>query len=240
MKLVIDQYSYARYLVSLFPEQQVSRLRQTFIKQGFIKINDCVDDELKTAVQQEVKSLISHHSERRDLHLATTDHSPRYMSVVRSEFIAREGHVINTLAKCPHLLKVLSAIAGTPVIPSVSADEEFLITHQHKKGDTHDWQWGDYAFALVWVIETPPVSCGGMLQCVPYTFWNKHQPCINELLCANPINTYQLDTGDIYFLRTDTTLHRTVALNKDVTRIILNMRFSDIGAEQSTHVGNGL
>jgi hypothetical protein len=49
---------------------------------------------------------------------------------------------------------------------------------------------------------------------------------VNEYLCANPIRTYGFVPGDIYLLRTDTTLHRTVPLTSDATRIILNMTFA--------------
>jgi hypothetical protein len=65
-----------------------------------------------------------------------------------------------------------------------------------------------------------------MLQCVPHTRWNKSNPRIHEYLCDNPIQTYGFTTGDIYFLRTDTTLHRTVPLNRDTTRVILNMTWA--------------
>jgi hypothetical protein len=65
-----------------------------------------------------------------------------------------------------------------------------------------------------------------MLQCVPHTRWDKTDPRINEYLCANPIRTYGFVHGDIYLLRTDTTLHRTVPLTTDATRIILNMTFA--------------
>ncbi|WP_411705380.1 hypothetical protein, partial [Edaphovirga cremea] len=41
------------------------------------------------------------------------------------------------------------------------------------------------------------------------------------------IATYGFETGDIYFLRTDTTLHRTIPLNEDAIRIILNMTWAD-------------
>jgi hypothetical protein len=65
-----------------------------------------------------------------------------------------------------------------------------------------------------------------MLQSVPQTRWDKQAPRINEYLCANPIATYGFSSGDLYFLRTDTTLHRTVPLTRDATRVILNMTWA--------------
>ena len=210
-----------------FPEQRIFSLRNEFARNGFIKLRDIVDDVLRQQITNEVNGLIDRQIERRDLHLATTDNTPRYMSVVRSEFIAENSELISALSKSEILLGTLSLIADTKIIASVSKDEEYLITKQERKGDTHGWHWGDYSFALIWIIETPPISKGGMLQCVPHTSWDKSNPRIHEILCNNPIATYGFKTGDIYFLRTDTTLHRTIPLNEDATRIILNMTWAD-------------
>lgn len=227
MNCVFDKAGLQSHHESNFSEERVFSLRNEFSRNGFIKLRDIVDDALRQQVTCEVKGLIDRQIERRDLHLATTNNTPRYMSVVRSEFIAENSKLIGALSKCEILLDTLSLIAGTRIVASVSKDEEYLITKQDRKGDTHGWHWGDYSFALIWIIETPPISKGGMLQCVPHTTWDKSNPRIHEILCSNPITTYGFETGDIYFLRTDTTLHRTIPLNEDVNRIILNMTWAD-------------
>jgi len=227
MNYVNDETSLTTYLHDRFSKDRIFALRNQFAKNGFIKIRDIVNDSLRERVTQDVLCLIERQLERRDLHLATTDNTPRYMSVVRSEFIAENSNIIVELANSPPLLNTLSLIADTQVIASVSKDEEYLITKQERKGDTHGWHWGDYSFALIWIIETPPIAKGGMLQCVPHTSWDKSNPRIHEILCNNQINTYGFESGDIYFLRTDSTLHRTIPLNVDATRIILNMTWAD-------------
>jgi hypothetical protein len=226
MSYVLDEASLQKHLDNNFPEKIIFSLRHEFSRNGFIKLRSIVDDGLREHITREVNGLIARQLERRDLHLATTDNTPRYMSVVRSEFIAENSPLISTLSKSEVLLGTLSQIAGARIVASVSKDEEFLITKQERKGDTHGWHWGDYSFALIWIIETPPIAKGGMLQCVPHTSWDKTNPRIHELLCSNPIATYGFKTGDIYFLRTDTTLHRTIPLNEDATRIILNMTWA--------------
>ncbi|MGF6097979.1 HalD/BesD family halogenase [Pseudomonas sp. 18175] len=232
MNDVLDEARLQQHHHNHFLEERVFSLRNEFARSGFVKLRDIVDEGLREAVTDEVNGLIERQLERRDLRLATTDNTPRYMSVVRSEFIAENSPLICALSKSTVLLHTLSLIAGTPVVPSVSKDEEYLITKQERKGDTHGWHWGDYSFALIWIIQTPSVAKGGMLQCVPHTSWDKTNPRIHELLCSNPIATYGFKTGDIYFLRTDTTLHRTVPLNEDVTRVILNMTWA---AEKDLH-----
>lgn len=100
--------------------------------------------------------------------------------------VVENSPLIGALSKSEVLLGTLSLIAGTRIVASVSQDEEYLITKQERKGDTHGWHWGDYSFALIWIIETPPIAKGGMLQCVPHTSWDKSNPRIHEFLCSHP------------------------------------------------------
>lgn len=233
-----DEVKLKNHLDHVVREPDIHRLRNSFARNGFLKIRNAVTDELRESMRREVLRLIDAQLERRDLYLATTDNSPRHMSVVRSEFIAEESPLVVELSRSTVLLEALSRIAGVRIVPSVSKDEEYLITKQERKGDTHGWHWGDYSFAMIWIIETPPLSKGGMLQCVPHTYWDKANARINEILCENPISTYGFESGDIYLLRTDTTLHRTVPLTEDARRIILNMTWSDEHTAGRTLVGN--
>jgi hypothetical protein len=209
----------------LTPEREFD-LRNRFRREGFVKLREIALPEVREAVAGEVFRLLDQHAERRDLLLATTGGTPRFMSVVRSEVIAEHSPVINGLYRSGALASLLARIAGEPLHACPSRDEEFLITRQERANDTHGWHWGDFSFALIWIIAAPPLEAGGMLQCVPHTRWDKQAPRINEYLCANPIATYGFSSGDLYFLRTDTTLHRTVPLTRDATRVILNMTWA--------------
>lgn len=201
-------------------------LRTRFARDGFTRVSDIVPAAVKDAVKIEVLALLESHAERRDLLLRTTGGTPRFMSVVRSEVIADHGTLIAGLYASPALVTAVGLVAGEQPLPCPAKDEEFLITRQDRVGDTHGWHWGDFSFALIWIIDTPDVEAGGMLQCVPHTRWDKSCPRINHYLCANPIMTYGFTPGDVYLLRTDTTLHRTVPLQRDGTRIILNMTWA--------------
>jgi hypothetical protein len=210
---------------STFTHGAIVRLKNEFSRNGFIKVRDIIPDEISEQVRTEVYALLDDHAERRDLRLATTGYTPRFMSVVKSEEIA-ENHLISILYRSRALNALLTQITGESLYPCPSKDEEFLITRQERKGDTHGWHWGDFSYALIWIIETPSLDVGGMLQCVPHTTWDKSDPQIHQYLCDNQISTYSFTSGDIYLLRTDTTLHRTVPLNEDTTRIILNMTWA--------------
>ncbi len=216
-----------QHITNTFHAKTIQQLTEQFSRCGMVKIPNIVSEELKKTVHKEIRALLENEAERRDLTLKTTDNTPRHLSVVRSERILEKSKMLCAIRESEALLTFLSSIAEDQFLTAVSEDEKFVITKQEFKGDTHGWHWGDYAYALIWLVEMPPVNDGGMLQCIPHTRWNKTDPNTNQYLCDNPISTYSFVSGDIYLLKADTTLHRTVPLNKDVTRIMLNMTWAN-------------
>lgn len=218
-----------KFLAENYTPERIEQLADRFFHKGVVKFDEStrlVPAEIMTAVQAEADRLIDEHKERRDLLLRTTGNTPRKMSVVKSEDI-EQSELIRTIATSESFLGFLSGVAREPIIPQVSTDERYLITHQEFKADTHGWHWGDYSFALIWALRMPPISYGGMLQAVPHTHWDKSNPRINETLCERQIDTHGLVSGDLYLQRTDTTLHRTVPLTEDgAARTILNMTWA--------------
>lgn len=204
----------------------IRRWSQHFRRFGIVTLTDLVRQPVREDVRREAEVLLSEFAERRDLRLATTDFTRRSMSVVPSEVVATQGRLIPRLYRDEQLTRRLEAIAGESLHPCPKDDEEFLISRQEKAGDTHGWHWGDFSFALIWVLVAPDIDLGGLLQCVPHTDWDKSNPHIHRYLRDNPINTYYFASGDVYFLRTDTTLHRTIPLRSDATRIMLNMTWA--------------
>lgn len=168
------------FIVDPIKSRQSISLRNQFAKYGFLLVSNFLRAYAKKKIKNQVLNLLAEHSERRDLTLKTTGDTPRKMSVVRSEVLANKGDAIVEISKSPELLNFLGDIAMEKIYPEVSTDEEYLITKQEQKGDTHGWHWGDYSFALIWIVETPPIEYGGMLQCVPHTFWDKESPQIHR------------------------------------------------------------
>ncbi|MFF9480973.1 L-lysine 4-chlorinase BesD [Streptomyces sp. NPDC014733] len=205
---------------------EIRRLSHQYHRYGIVTVTDLITAPTRQVVRAEAERLLDKHAERRDLRLKTTAYTRRSMSVVPSEMIAANSELVTSIYAHPELIRSLEAIAGEKLHPCPKADEEFLITRQEQRGDTHGWHWGDFSFALIWVLQAPPIDIGGLLQCVPHTTWDKASPRINNFLAENPINTYHFASGDVYFLRTDTTLHRTIPLREDATRIILNMTWA--------------
>jgi hypothetical protein len=228
------------FLAAAYTPEAVADLADRFHRDGFVNFDSgrLVPAEIAEAVRADVDQLIQAHKERRDLVLGTTGSTPRRMSVVKSQEIEKSD-LIRNLSHSKVLLNFLAGITREEIVPEVSDDERYLITHQEFNADTHGWHWGDYSFALIWALVMPSLSYGGMLQCVPHTHWDKSNPRINEILSARKIDTYGLASGDIYLLRTDTTLHRTVPLAKDgAVRTILNMTWASRRDLQQPIIGD--
>jgi len=150
------------------------------------------------------------------------------MKTVNFKEISNGSKLISQLYYSKAIRELLDSVSNSNVLECEYENERMTITRQEQVGDTHGWHWGDYQWALIFIIEAPEVDAGGMLQCVPHTTWDKSNPQIHRHLVENPINSYHHATGDIYFFQTDTTLHRTYPLNRDCTRIILSFTFAGV------------
>jgi hypothetical protein len=145
-------------------------------------------------------------------------------NVTRAEIAARST-LIPVLYESESLVGLLAEIVDEPVLTCPYEPEQYVITRLEKTGDTHGWHWDDYSFALVWVIECPPAEHGGFVQCVPGTTWNKENPAIHRTLLGNPTLSFELRPGDLYVMRTNTTLHRVYPISAGV-RTIINMGYA--------------
>ncbi|MCF4126196.1 HalD/BesD family halogenase [Methylobacterium sp. SyP6R] len=215
-----------RHYDNVFDSDSIWRMRQQLRRDGYVRLTNLLTDELKARLRHEVTALTETRSRRIDIKVQTTDNSPRKMRTVNYTEISNASPFISELYRLPGLRSLLDRIAESAVRDCDFDNERMTITRQDQIGDTHGWHWGDYQWALIFIVEAPPIDHGGMLQCVPHTIWNKANPEVHRHLVENPIRTYMHETGDIYFFATDTTLHRTYPLERDGTRIILNFTFA--------------
>jgi hypothetical protein len=200
----------------------IRTLSQQYRREGYVKLRGLIPPDLFKIVSDEVYRLLDLHAKRIDIRLKETGNTPRYMSTVGQKAIATDSELIPAVYNSQALTGFLGRLAAQPVLSCPWDEEKFIIIRQERKGDTHGWHWGDFSFTLIWIIEAPGPEVGGMLQCIPHTDWDKENPRVPDYLMAHPIRTYGHATGDVYLLRSDTTLHRTIPLSEDRTRIILN------------------
>lgn len=196
--------------------------RHRFERDGYLKINHLVDPAVKQAIAEDVRYLLANYSKRRDFHIKSTGNTPRYLSNVPQECIELNGEYIPIAYGSNYLAKLIEGIVGESVIPTPWKWDNYIINCQHKVGDTHGWHWGDYPFTIIWVVEAPGIECGGLLECIPHTRWDKKNSRIEPLLVENKIDSYFHEAGDVYLLKADTTLHRVKPLTEAVERVILN------------------
>jgi len=220
---------------SSFSNKKLWDLKQTLASTGYVRLNDLLPENWKQVLRDEAIRLTEQSARRIDIVVETTDNSPRKMKTVNFSEITKNSPFIQSLYSSPALRKVLDTVAGTKISDCDYDEERMTMTRQENAGDTHGWHWGDYQWALIFIIEAPAVEHGGMLQCIPHTNWDKSAPQINRHIINNAIQSYYHATGDIYFFQTDTTLHRTYPLEKDCTRIILNFTFAGVNDETRDH-----
>lgn len=192
---------------------------------GFAKVSQLAPESVKQAVAHEVDVLLRRDGVRRDLSFAETDFTPRRMRNVRRAEIAARAGLIPSLYGALPLLDALASIAGEEVHVCPYEPEQYVITCLEESGDTHGWHWDDYSFALVWVADTPAAEHGGFVQCVPHAPWDKENPRVADAIARGPMHTLHLLPGDLYLMRTDTTLHRVHPITGG-TRKIVNMAFA--------------
>ena len=200
--------------------------RKSFYETGFALISYLLPDPVKQQIADEVRLLLDQQSIRRDLRLRDTSNTPRYMRNVTAEAIRHHRGVTVELYNSPAFLEALGKVAGEAVIPCPYEPEQYVITHLERPGDTHGWHWDDYSFGLIFVADCPPPDLGGFVQTVPNTRWDKDDPQVFRKLLDNPIYSYELRPGDLYLLRTDTTLHRVHPVEPGATRSIINMAYA--------------
>ncbi|HET9894509.1 MAG TPA: hypothetical protein VFQ44_06200 [Streptosporangiaceae bacterium] len=218
----LDQVAFDSHIEEFAKQTDLLVKSQQYRREGYTKLRGLIPENVFAQVTDEVHSLLDEHARRIDIELRETGNSPRKMRTVSAAAISSDSKLIPEIYNSPSLMGVLGQIARQRVLPCPWEGEKYVIIRQDQPGDTHGWHWGDFSFTLIWIIQAPGPEVGGMLQCVPHTNWDKEDPRVHEYLQQNPIRTYANATGDVYFLRSDTTLHRTIPLRSAATRIILN------------------
>jgi hypothetical protein len=223
---VADQLE--KHLTGLAEDTRLDESRRQFLERGVVRVPFLAPEAVKDLLAIEVEGLITSHGRRHDLVFPETGNSQRHMCNVRRDQIKTFGSIIPGLYCVAALREVLTIIAGEAVLECPYEPEQFVITALDQPGDTHGWHWDDYSFALVWIIDCPPVTDGGFVQCVSHTEWDKNDPRLHWWFVTRPIYSIGLLPGDLYLMRTDTTLHRVYPLTGG-RRLIVNMSYASSG-----------
>lgn len=210
-----------------FDGRSVELASRVFFANSVLDITKFVRPQVIERVAVEADRLVSLFSHRRDIKIPSTAHTPRRMDNVGNTIIRTQSPFLVDIYRDASLLGLLSSIVGEEVQLCPYDPEKMVITCLSKKGDSHGWHWDDYSLAMVWVLEAPPPECGGVVQCVPNTKWDRMNPKIIEQFLVQPITTYHFPSRSVYLMRSNTTLHRVYPLHgENARRVVLNSTYA--------------
>jgi L-lysine 4-chlorinase len=207
----------------------VRRATEQYSREHYARTTGLLPDELVDRLQAETSQLIAMNTRRIDIRVAATGNTPRRMGSLPNSLFASESTLFTALYHVPAFRLLLSTIAGAPVLDCTYPDEQITGTHQTEAGDTHGWHWGDHEYAWIFIAAAPGPEHGGLLQTVAHTAWNKQDPAVNRCLVNGRVRSYHHASGESYFFKTNTTLHRTSPIESSgVTRSIVNLTFASV------------
>jgi hypothetical protein len=208
-----------------YSAESFSQIRRDFEENGLVVIPQVLPESIKQLIADEATLLVDTRSVRRDLQLKETSFSYRKMRNVAADEIRAHDGWIRAVYHSMAWRETLSWVVGEPVRTCPYPPEEYIINRLESTGDTHGWHWDDYSLAVLFVVECPPLELGGFVQTVAGTSWDKADPRVFQTLVEHPIRSHFLNPGDIYVLRSDTTLHQVHPL-RGGRRTIVNMTFA--------------
>jgi hypothetical protein len=205
-------------------EIRMKQVRNAFHRDGYFHFKDFsfLPGELWEELHTEVHGLLDEYSVGHEATVLFIHDPHRKIHVIPQAQIAEGGAVIPALYHSESLRHFLGSIAGEDLV-SCQDHGQYLIGRLNHPDDTHGWHWGDFPYTLVWIIEAPEDPEGGdVLQCVPYSNGNKDDLHVWEYSLDNPGKACPHLKGDVYFLKSGTTLHHLVPIQRNATRIILS------------------
>ncbi|GAB2559865.1 HalD/BesD family halogenase [Nocardia heshunensis] len=184
----------------------LAHARNRLAETGIARLSFLLPHRVKRVLAAEALTLLDHHRQWGELLPEGEGGARQQVELVEPE-VAAHAACIPALYDCEPLRHNLSLIAAEPVLGRTD-DRRYRVNRLHHDDVAGQWHWDDYAFALVLVVECPPLADGGFVQTVAHTHRDWDHDDVYRTLTRNPIHSWELHPGDLYLMRTDTTLHR--------------------------------
>ncbi|MFI6870330.1 hypothetical protein [Nocardia sp. NPDC050406] len=210
-----------RHLIGVDPAALLHS-RNRLAETGMARLGFLLPYRVKRALAAEALALVEHHRHWGEL-LPSGEESRRHGIDVPPQAITAHATLIPELYDCDALRRNLSVVAAESVL-SCPEPQRYAVTRVHHD-ETPQWHWDDWSFALVLVVECPPLEEGGFVQTVPHTRRDRLGSEVHRTLTRNPIHSWELHPGDLYLMRTATTLHRVYPFEHG-RRTIMTMCFA--------------
>ncbi|WP_067703822.1 HalD/BesD family halogenase [Nocardia jejuensis] len=227
----------ARRHLSRIDPAALTHARDRLAESGIARLGFLLPHRVKRMLAAEALTLVDHHRQWDESRENAEGGEPaaRQRIDIGSQEVRGGAQAIPLLYDCEPLRHMLSVVADESVLPHPVA-RRYGVSRRHHSDDPGRWHWDDYAFAFILVVECPPLQDGGFVQTVAHTRRDWDHSDIYRTLTRNPIRSWELNPGDLYLIRADTTLHRVHPFAHG-RRTILSMAFAsraDIEREQSS------
>ncbi|MEV6774440.1 hypothetical protein AB0N05_37965 [Nocardia sp. NPDC051030] len=222
-----------QHLAKVDPDA-LSHARNRLAETGIARLGFLLPYRVKRALAAEALTVVDHHRHWGEA-LPGGENQVRHGIDIGPQEVTGQWNWIPQLYDCEPLRHKLSIVADESVLPSPAA-RRYGVTRLHHDDDPSQWHWDDYAFALVLLVECPPLEDGGFVQTVAHTRRDWDHADVYRTLTRNPIRSWELNPGDLYLIRADTTLHRVHPFAHG-RRTSVRMAFAsraDIEREQSS------
>ncbi len=211
-----------------FPSMAIDALNAKFAKEHVVMLKGLLSTEVQAEFAAEARQLLQSYGQRKDVRMRVTGNTPRNYQTVSRDDILHSGRLIPAFYHSEVIRGFLTEITGSPMHTVPYAPEEYIVNCQQAVGDTHGWHWDDYTYALVWLVDSPQMGQGGLIEYVQGIKWDKTNvaECVNNVLRANTPQQLYVPTGSCYLLKADTTMHRITPLLENALRTVVVFTFA--------------
>ncbi|WP_329233756.1 hypothetical protein OHB07_28515 [Streptomyces sp. NBC_00111] len=203
-------------------------LRRQFAADGYLPLPELISPLGLSELGSEAGRLESD-AVRRDFRMRCMGDSPRHMTTLGGDHIARASPLITQTYEDRALMRLLSSLLDEMVVAVRDPVERHVLNVLHRPGDTHGAHTDDYPLALVLFLEAPPhPTDGGLLE---------FHPGRRDLAALVAPGTRRVHhrPADGYLLRSDLTDHRVTPLERPgVRRTVLNFAYTTPDRQQAT------
>ncbi|WP_327257244.1 HalD/BesD family halogenase [Streptomyces sp. NBC_01244] len=215
-------------MISLPAPSSWEHLRRRFAADGYVALPGLISPAGLADLSWEARRLEAD-AVRRDFRMPCMDDSPRHMTTLGGDRIARTSPVITRLYADQDMLQLLSSLLGEAVVAVHDPVERHVLNVLHRPGDTHGAHTDDYPLALVLFLEAPPHHTdGGLLE---------FHPGRSDLAALDAPGARRIHhrPADGYLLRSDLTAHRVTPLRRPgLRRTVLNFAYTTPGRQEAT------
>ena len=216
------------------PKDTIRLLRQSFRRNGYVKLPSLISSDGVTRIAAEIAGLESA-KVARDFMMPGYN-TPRIMHTIGGITIRERSAFLCDLYRNVQLIRILSGIVGAVVRPCAHQNEFMVMNFLQGVSSTHGWHLDDPQLALVLIFEAPPPEFGGSLEYVAQ--WREFcrglgadsERDVERLVAiaeeAGQVRIRHHATGEAYLLKASECLHRVRPLRSSThRRVVINMGY---------------